>query len=192
MLFYFPFLLSPDPTGSAGGASGTEDPNKEKDKETGGKSNDETITMTKSEFEAKLNQKYAEGARKAQTTGGNNNTQNPENTGQKEKNGENGQAKTDEFVTLKNEVELLRGEKLALKQGVKTDYAEDAVAILKGKGLEINEANMKSIVDKHPEWKTSNDEKSEGGGAKPLGSAGGKSTPPATDEATQAAKMFGL
>lgn len=172
------------PSGESGSAGNPEPEKKDENEE---KDDEETITLKKSEYEAKLQQKFAEGARKAQTSGLTNKTQEEKNENKEQKNGEN----QDDFAKLKYEVELLRGEKLAIKQGVKPEYAEDAVALLKGKGLEVNEENMKSIIDKHPEWKLSNSS-SEASGAKPLGSTGGKSTPPAVDEKEQAAKLFGL
>lgn len=184
------FLYHPG-NGGGGGASGTgENEDGKEDNEKGGNNDEETITMTKAEYEAKLNQKFAEGARKAAKGGDGNNPNNPQNTKPGENSSENKGNNNDEIVSIKNELEILKGEKLALKQGVKPDYAEDAVAILKGKGLEISEANMKAIVEKHPEWKMSND--TQGSGVAPLGSTGGKSNPPAVNEQEQAAKMFGF
>jgi hypothetical protein len=182
------FLCHPGESGGTGGASGTgtEDDKSKKDDEKG-KDGEETITLTKAEYEAKLQQKFAEGARKAQgSSGGGEPPKKDEDLTKKTQGDASG-----EIANIKSELELLKGEKLALKQGIKPDYTEDAVALLKGKGLEINEANMKSIIEKHPEWKLSSDP-NEGTGAKPLGATGGKNTPPAVDEATQAAKMFGF
>ena len=184
------FLYHPGDGGS-GGTSGAEEGKDGKDDDKNGDNNNkETITMTKAEYEAKLNQKFAEGARKAQIGGDSNTSDNPQKAKQSENSTENKDNSKDEIATIKNELEILKGEKLALKQGVKPEYAEDAVAILKGKGLEVSEANMKAIVEKHPEWKMSND--TQGSGVAPLGSTGGKSNPPAVNEQEQAAKMFGF
>lgn len=103
---------------------------------------------------------------------------------QSKKNDSSNAINADEINLVKNELELLRGEKLALKQSVKSDYTEDAVKILKGKGLENNEANMKTIIDKHPEWQPSSDD-TNSGNVKPLGSTSGKTNPTSVSEAEQ-------
>lgn len=176
--------------GGGGAGSDNQNDNENKD-ENNEKQGEETITLTKADYEKKLQEKFAEGARKASQRGGSNNTSEPQKSKENENLGEKKADNSSEINEIKSELELLRGEKLALKQGVKADYAEDVVAILKGRGLEINKENVKAIVDKHPEWKASND-KGEGSGAKPLGSTSGENTPPAASEKEQTRKLFGL
>lgn len=37
--------------------------------------------------------------------------------------------------------------------GIDKKYQEDVIALIKGKGLEINEETISEIAEKHPEWK---------------------------------------
>ena len=59
-----------------------------------------------------------------------------------------------------NQMEELNKELTAIKQvrkmddlGIDKKYQEDVIALIKGKGLEINEETISEIAEKHPEWK---------------------------------------
>ncbi|HHU55648.1 MAG TPA: hypothetical protein GXZ48_03005 [Acholeplasmataceae bacterium] len=169
--------------GEGGGASGAANDKKEKEGEEskeGKETDEETITLKKSEYEEMLKNKFAEGARKA-TQGKLGNEDNKE--------------KKDEAINdvaqLKIELELLKAEKIAGKLGVKPDYQEDLVALVLGKGLELTEENIKKEADKHKEWLKASDE-GEKGGVRKLGSTEGEDNPPKDDEKTQARRLWGL
>jgi hypothetical protein len=185
-IYKSPMLLSPEGDPGAGGNPIPDDKDKDKDKNlipTPAPSDDK-VTLTKAELDEKLKQKFAEGARKASEGKLPPNPQDP-----------NVQtlpnAKLD---ALEKEVQQLRGEKLALSAGIDSSFCEDAVAILRGKSIEISEASIKQIADKHPEWKkqaNNNGQNGTGPGALPLGGVGGQATPPNPDEKAQARKLFG-
>lgn len=175
-----------------GGANPNPSDDKDKDKEQNPNPNpapsDEKITLTKAELEEKLKQKYAEGARKASEGKITPNLQEGANPPQ----AQNPPA-VDKLAELEKEVSQLRGEKLALNAGIDATFCEDAIALLRGKGLEINDANVKQIAEKHPEWKKQTNPANGGeGGTLPLGGVGGKQNPPTPEEKTQARKLFGL
>ena len=167
--------------GGAGNQNKTED--KKDDKADDGKSKEETITLTQAELETRLNNKFAEGARKAQEGKLTNNPANQQKVSTGENVGEDVKALRDEIATFK-------AEKTALSLGINPSYSEDLVALCKGKGLELTEENLKKEADKRPEWKLQNN--GEGGGVKILGSTAGKTATPPADEKELAAKMFGL
>ena len=59
-----------------------------------------------------------------------------------------------------NQMEELNKELTAIKQvrkmddlGIDKKYQEDVIALIKGKGLEINEETITDIAENHPEWK---------------------------------------
>ena len=59
-----------------------------------------------------------------------------------------------------NQMEELNKELTAIKQvrkmddlGIDKKYQEDVIALIKGKGLEINEETISEIAENHPEWK---------------------------------------
>ena len=129
---------------------------------------DEVITMPKSKYEQKLQEKYAEGARKA--------SKNQEGT------------KPDEEISeIKKELANYKALNLASDFNIKPEFKDDFVAILKGKGLEINQENAKALADKHPEWKNT----SANSGFK-IGSDGGETNPTEKSEAERAAALFRL
>lgn len=55
--------------------------------------------------------------------------------------------------SLKAEVELLKADKIAKDAGVTDDHSEDLVALVRGKGLALTEANIKTEAERHPEWR---------------------------------------
>lgn len=183
--------------GDGGGAGNPTEADKDKDKDKGneGKGNEETITLTKAEYEAKLNQKFAEGARKAQegklNANSANSNPNPVNP-QEQSNSNLAQNPNEDIAKLKDELSTFKALTYATDNGIKPEYKEDLVAIVKGKGLEPTPENIKKEADKHPEWKYSSDGSNGGGAVKPLGSSSGSNTPPALSEKEQAAKLFGL
>lgn len=138
-----------------------------------GKSNDgtpedEVITISKSKYEQKLQEKYAEGARKAAK-------------------GQEATKPDDEIVEIKKELANYKALNLASDFNIKPEFKDDFVAILKGKGLEINQENAKALADKHPEWKNT----SANSGFK-IGSDGGDTNPTEKSEAERAAALFRL
>ena len=63
-----------------------------------------------------------------------------------------------------NQMEELNKELTAIKQvrkmddlGIDKKYQEDVIALIKGKGLEINEETISEIAENHPEWKVDAD-----------------------------------
>lgn len=188
------FLFSSGDGG--GGGTGSDDKTKDDDKgndDKNKKGDEETITLTKAEYAEKLQQKFAEGARKAKEAPEDNKSKDGEKGKEGEKKGANeaGNDQTQLIQEIKEELEGYRGEKLALKLGIKADYTEDAIALLKGKGLAINEENIKNLITKHPGWKVSTDDDG-ASGVRALGSTGGETNPKAGGEKEQAAKLFGL
>lgn len=178
---------------SDGGGGGASDPANPDDKGKGAdpKGNEETITLTKTEYEAKLNQKYAEGARKAKE-GKLEPNPNPEqkDTADLNKNVSADNELLAKVTKMEEELATHKAMNYATDNNIKPEFKEDLVAIIKGKGLEATPENVKKEADKHPEWKYSAD--GENGGVKPLGSTGGANTPPAVSEREAAAKLFGL
>lgn len=174
-------------SGEGGGGSNPEDESKkELEKKDPPKNDDEKITLTKAEYEEKLKQKFAEGARKAQEGKLDDETKKDEKANKGENKGENDDGMLKEVTKIKDELATLRAEKLVTQMGVKPSYTEDLVALVRGKGLELNEENLKKEADKHPEWKASNEDSN---GFR-LGGLGGKANPPSSDEKEQAKKMF--
>lgn len=125
---------------------------------------DEVITLKKSELELLKNNKFAEGARKAEKNilekyG-------IESLEDLKKFKEQADLTKKEYETLKStleekekllsdrELELSKNkaENYIMKQQVKEEYVEDLLAILKGRDLEYTEENINTLVEKHPEW----------------------------------------
>lgn len=101
---------------------------------------EEMITMSKAEFEQRLNNKFIEGQRKATKAN------DGELKTQLEQANAQNQSLINELNSLKN---VLKMDELAIDK----DKQEDLIAILKGKGLEINEATIMEEALRHPEWK---------------------------------------
>lgn len=144
-----------------------EDP-KANEKSNDATGEDEVITISKSKYEQKLQEKYAEGARKAAK-------------------GQEGVKPDDEIVEIKKELDNYKALNLASDFNIKPEFKDDFVAILKGKGLEINQENAKALADKHPEWKNT----SANSGFK-IGSDGGENNPTEKSETERAAALFRL
>jgi len=180
------FSAEGDGGGGAGNPAKTEEEDKNKTE-----NNEETVTITKVELEKRLNNKFAEGARKAQQDKLDVNSTEPNKTSTGENNSQKQPDNNNEISSIKEELKVLKAEKAVRSFGVKDSYAEDLIALVRGKGLELTEDNLKKESDKHPEWKTSSDEDN-GSGAKALGSTSGKTNPPAVDEEAQIRKAFGL
>jgi len=144
-----------------------EDP-KADEKSNDGTPEDEVITISKSKYEQKLQEKYAEGARKAAKS-------------------QEATKPDDEIVEIKKELANYKALNLASDFNIKPEFKDDFVAILKGKGLEINQENAKALADKHPEWKNT----SANSGFK-IGSDGGDDNPTEKSETERAAALFRL
>lgn len=175
--------------GEGGGASEAANDKKEKEGEESKEGNDsssgeETITLKKSEYEEMLKNKFIEGVRKAQQGKLDDKKDDTNENKNKVNNTDN------DILSIKQELELLKAEKIAGKLGIKPDYQEDLVALVRGKGLELTEENLKKEAEKHKEWLLSNDGST--GGVKKLGSTDGETNPPVPNEEEQAKKLFRL
>lgn len=170
--------------GGAGGTNSTDDKGNENKEGNGSSSGEETITLKKSEYEEMLKNKFAEGVRKAQQGKLDDKKDDTNENKNKVNNTDN------DILSIKQELELLKAEKIAGKLGIKPDYQEDLVALVRGKGLELTEENLKKEVEKHKEWLLSNDGST--GGVKKLGSTDGETNPPVPNEEEQAKKLFRL
>lgn len=170
--------------GGAGGTNSTDDKGKENKEGNGSSSGEETITLKKSEYEEMLKNKFAEGVRKAQQGKLDDKKDDTNENKNKVNNTDN------DILSIKQELELLKAEKIAGKLGIKPDYQEDLVALVRGKGLELTEENLKKEAEKHKEWLLSNDGST--GGVKKLGSTDGETNPPVPNEEEQAKKLFRL
>lgn len=182
-----------DSGNTGGGGAGTEpDPKDGNEGDKGANKEGDTITLTKEELETKLNQKFAEGARKAQEGKlENGKIEDPKQTIEPTKTQEPVASTNNDIEDIKGELASLRAEKIALKLGVNPSFTEDLVALCRGKGLELIEENMKKEVEKHSEWLLQNSGES-GSGIKPLGATGGSQTKDKASEKDEARKLFGL
>lgn len=170
--------------GGAGGTNSTDDKGNENKEGDDSSSGEETITLKKSEYEEMLKNKFAEGVRKAQQGKLDDKKDDTNENKNKVNNTDN------DILSIKQELELLKAEKIAGKLGIKPDYQEDLVALVRGKGLELTEENLKKEAEKHKEWLLSNDGST--GGVKKLGSTDGETNPPVPNEEEQAKKLFRL
>lgn len=122
----------------------------------------ETITLPKAEYEELLKNKYAEGARKTEKT------------------------LQEQIAALQAENQALKAREIAATL-VMPEYVDDLVALTKGKGLEVNEANLKEVASTQWAWLKSAEtivkEQSKMG-------ASGDNTPPALDERAAANELF--
>lgn len=122
----------------------------------------EMITLPKTEYEELLKNKYAEGARKAE------------------------KSLQDQIAALQVENQALKAREVAATL-VDPRYADDLIALTRGKGLEVNEANLKEVAANQPAWQKSTEEILQGQAR--MG-ASGDNTPPALDERAAFKKLF--
>ena len=122
----------------------------------------EMITLPKTEYEELLKNKYAEGARKAE------------------------KSLQDQIAALQVENQALKAREVAATL-VNPLYVDDLIALTKGKGLEVNEANLKEVAAHQPAWLKSPEEVLQGQAR--MG-ASGDNTPPALDERAAFKKLF--
>lgn len=122
----------------------------------------ETITLPKAEYEELLKNKYAEGARKTEKT------------------------LQEQIAALQAENQALKAREIAATL-VMPEYVDDLVALTKGKGLEVNEANLKEVASTQWAWLKSAEtivkEQSKMG-------ASGSDLPPTPDERAAANELF--
>lgn len=83
---------------------------------------------------------------------------------------------------------LLAAKSICVDLDVKKEFREDVIDIVKGKGLDITEENVKAILSKHPEWVLNADES--GSPVIEIGKAGGKGQPESVNQKEQAKKLF--
>lgn len=122
----------------------------------------EMITLPKTEYEELLKNKYAEGARKAE------------------------KSLQDQIAALQVENQALKAREVAATL-VDPQYVDDLIALTRGKGLEVNEANLKEVAAKQPAWQKSTEEILQGQAR--MG-ASGDNTPPALDERAAFKNLF--
>lgn len=93
-----------------------------------------------------------------------------------------------EGAPKKADYDSLMAKSICSDLDVKKDCKDDLIAIVKGKGLELTEDNIKSVLEKHPEWKVnSNDDR---GRSLFIGKTGGKDKPAEPNEKDEARKLF--
>ena len=180
------FYLSSDDAGGSGSNDNPE--NKENQGGAGANNKEEIVTLKKSELEQRYTNKFAEGAKKAEKTL-------LEELGLKSKDELKEllskikeEPKAEETVQqLKAELTEIKALNIIKDEDIKKEYQGDVIALLKGKGLDLTEENIKAEIAKHPEWK-----KEASAGAKEFGTAGGKGDPSQPDEKEQARKLFGI
>lgn len=122
----------------------------------------EMITLPKTEYEELLKNKYAEGARKAE------------------------KSLQDQIAALQVENQALKAREVAATL-VDPQYADDLIALTRGKGLEVNEVNLKEVAAKQPAWQKSTEEILQGQAR--MG-ASGDNTPPVLDERAAFKNLF--
>ena len=110
------------------------------------------VTFSEKEFEERLTNKYAEGARKAES-------KLLQDLGISTKEDlkkvlEGAGAKDDvikdwdnKYNNLSKETEQLKAERLVMSKGADVNTAENVVALIKGKGLEVNEENITATLE---------------------------------------------
>jgi hypothetical protein len=137
------------------------------------KAADEKKALEEKELEQRLTGKYAEGAKKATKELLD---QFGVKTAEELKarydalNGADSKLKTTEETLSK-----LQAERIAIKNGASFEMAEDAIALLKGKGQELTEENIKTVVDK---WIKQGGTAGTPGGILPNGKKQGDDKPP--------------
>jgi len=104
----------------------------------------EKVSFEKDEFEQRLNNKFAEGAKKAEKNL-------LEELGFDSKDDlkeivKSNKELSEKYDSASQELSNLKAERLAIKLGADAEIAENAVALLKGKDKEINEENMKEAI----------------------------------------------
>lgn len=109
--------------------------------------NEDMVQYTKSEFEQRLNNKFGEGASKAekrilQEFG----VANLEELKKKMQDPEQLQQLNDQLSSSKQELEQLKAERIAISNGASPEIAENVVALIKGKGQEMTEENVKKAL----------------------------------------------
>lgn len=113
----------------------------------------ESITLTKKELDDKIKNSFAEGTRKEQKRlfeelG----VASIDDLKQLKANGDLTKTQYDElkaqYDTANGDLTRLQAERVALKFVKSIDDAEDLVALVKGKGLELTEANLKAVAEK--------------------------------------------
>lgn len=106
-----------------------------------------------------------------------------------------GVSSIDELVNLINQskeqaknYDELAAKAICTDLNVKKQYREDVIAIAKGKGLEITEENVRSVIESHPEWVV--DEKENKTNVFSLGKTGGSSQPQDKQEREYVRNIF--
>ena len=117
-----------------------------------------TRTYTQEEVNEIKKNAIAEGMRKASK-------QNETNANNELETLKNSLSEKETLIAEKqNQMDELQQELTAYKNinkmndlGIDKKYQEDVIALIKGKGLEINEETISEIAEKHPEWKINED-----------------------------------
>jgi hypothetical protein len=113
----------------------------------------ESITLTKKELDEKIKNSFAEGTRKEQKRlfeeiG----VASLDDLKKLKADGDLSKTQYDElktqFETANNNLSKLQAERVALNYVKSIDDAEDLVALVKGKGLDLTEENLKAVAEK--------------------------------------------
>jgi hypothetical protein len=90
----------------------------------------------------------------------------------------------EQLKTIEGELNNLKNEKILRLNKVRGDKMSDVIALLRGKNLPINEANIKDVLKTHPEWVRKRKQRVVG----PIGIA--QPTPKPVDEKAVARSFF--
>ena len=103
------------------------------------------LELEEKEYELRLNNKFAEGAKKAEKNfldelG----YKSKEELSEMIKNAKDVETK---YQTTLSELNQLKAERMAMKLGATAEVAENVVALLKGKGQEVSDENIKAAME---------------------------------------------
>jgi len=117
---------------------------KEPDKTVEATSETKKLELDEKDFEQRLNNKFAEGAKKAEKNF-------LEELGYKTKEElseviKNAKEVETKYQATLSELNQFKAERMAIKLGANAEVAENVVALLKGKGQEISEENIKAAM----------------------------------------------
>lgn len=179
-----------------------EDPekNKQEDKKVEENQDESTVNLTKEELAERYNNKFAEGARKAEKSileelgvksldelKSKVGVKSTEDVNEKHEASNNDNTDVEE---MKKEIATLKALNACNELSVKKEFQEDVLSIIRGKGLEVTEENIKATVEKHPHFIQKKDEGQSG--VNKLGGTNGENKPQPVSELEQARKIFGL
>lgn len=181
------FMLSPTAEGGVG--TSQDESGKQKDD----KQDEANVTLTKEELANRYQNKFAEGAKKAQKALldelGISSVEELKAKLGADNSQEKG-TKSEDVEIMKKEIATLKALNTCNELNVRREFQEDVIALIKGKGQEVTQDNIQKVVERHPEWVVKSQE--DIAGVKKLGGTDGENKPPKPDEKEQAKALFGL